>query len=165
MRSFIIVSLLAFFACAANVDCDNRFYHPNDNFSICPPTKWQQKKIAGEIWAFVADGVKTHSNINFVTESFDGTLDEYANAAFEYASQIFKDYKVISQSDFSAKSLLGKKLNSLFVINNISLRQSAYLFKIANNKILIITATTGSDEMPSLDALFDESVKTLEIQK
>jgi hypothetical protein len=67
------------------------------------------------------------------------------------------------KSNFSIKSLLRKKVNSLFIINGIFLCQSTYLFQIANNKILIITATAVSDEMPLPEALFHESVKTLKV--
>jgi len=117
----------------------------NNGYNFTPPTSWTKQTLAGGIEKFTGpvDGFANPS-INIVTETFDGTLEQYTNANIAQLTALFS-ITLVSQDAFQTTSgISGKKVVYTFTLSGTGNRQiQYYLSPKGGSKIYAIITCGG----------------------
>ncbi|MDR1452332.1 MAG: hypothetical protein LBI57_08415 [Helicobacteraceae bacterium] len=151
------------FGFAAKVDCDQR-YAERGVFSVCPPTGWKVVQIPGvQYRAFFGDlKGNAGSNINFETESFNGSLKEYVDLGVK-AMESAGDVKLIKRENFTAKNVKGERIileNSM--VKEMTLRLTLYIFELNKSTKMAITCIAPTSDASGSAAVFEEMINSFQ---
>ena len=101
-------------------------------------------------------------NINVVTESYDGTLENYVeiNKTAIKNSAMFSNVTFVSQAAFEgANGVKGIRLVTTDTLSKMNLQQIFYFFTGSKSKI-VVTASSSADTGDQYAPIFDASLKT-----
>ena len=105
-------------------------------------------------------------NINIVDEAYEGALKGYVDVNLENLRKIFVQFTLIKRDRFvTTKGLSGERMVTTSLQQNSLLRQSFYFFPGTNGKFLVVTCSASAKGGEALDSVFEESIKTIEINK
>ncbi len=140
----------------------DRYYAPDDSFSLIPPTDWQPAEIGLEFPGLIGPKVGNFSpNLIFIR-------DESTFPVFFYAAIVQDDLKESLQnlSEISEDYLTTDEGKDYFrweitdTQNGISLRQIFYFFESGNMK-LVITYTRLNNQASEYDAVVDKAMQSV----
>ena len=148
-----------------NINEDNR--HVEGDFSYIPPSDWQIVEFPGAKYKMVKGKEEAgfSPNLNFVDETYTGSLDSYVSANLEAINNYFVNVNIISQENFKTND--GEIIIKVVTENTQNekrLHQTFYFFD-GGNKKFVITYTRLPDTGEEYDILIDQSVKTFRIEK
>jgi hypothetical protein len=135
-------------------------------FSFVVPPGWEIREFQGLKYK-IAVGKPASGftpNINVQDESFNGSLEEYAQASLASLRRVLKEFRLRKQDDFkTAGGLEGKRLILESEQGGKSLRQTVYLFARGNTKF-VITCSVLAEGGEKLDPVFEASMKTFRFE-
>ena len=159
--SFFFLILIASFIYA---DVGERYTETEGGYSICPPLYWYIIEIPGFKYRIIyTDPINGFSpNINFINETFYGSLSQYIESANQNLKMVYPDLELMNGETFIINSgIIGYKQIFINSISGNLLRQFSYCFK-SDDKVWIITCTVNNGNGSRFEPIFDESVKTFE---
>jgi hypothetical protein len=135
-------------------------------FSLQAPKGWQFRDFPGMKYQ-IAFGPASNSfspNINVVDEAYDGSLKSYVDGNEQSVKKLFEQYKRIKREAFTTKSgLKGERLVTTSVQQKNKLRQSFYFFPAGKGRYFVVTCSAHAAGGESLDAIFEESLRSFEL--
>lgn len=139
-------------------------------FSYSPPDAWVLRDVPGGKYksAFGQQSEDFAPNINIVSESFSGTLDDYVAGNLRvlpsrYEKMGIKNFRTLSQSEFLTNhKQKGVKVITELEVNGIRYGQTFYTFEAKNGKKFVATCTVLAKGGESYDKIFDRSMKTFQ---
>ena len=166
MKHIIKFGLLFFCANLLFAQTTPRVFERGGNFSYRPPANWTVTEFPGLMYRVVfgpSEGGFT-ANINFVTETFDGNLNNYVDANLSQLPVFFYQYRLLERGEFITNSgNVGERVVVSNVQNGNALRQIFYFFQLSRNNFIVITCSVLDIASSRLVPIFDESIKTFEI--
>ncbi len=147
----------------------SRLYVAHDGeFSYSPPDAWVLRDVPGGKYKSAVGQASGDfaPNINIVSESFSGTLDDYVAANLRvlpsrYEQMGIKNFRVLSESEFVTNyEQKGAKVITELEGNGIRYRQTFYTFEAKNGKKFVATCTVLAIGGESYDKIFEKSMKT-----
>jgi hypothetical protein len=137
-------------------------------FSLQAPNGWVFREFPGMKYqiAFGPASSSFSPNINVVDEAFDGSLKSYVDGNAKSIEQLFEQYALIKREAFTTKSgLKGERLVTTSLQQKNKLRQTFYFFSGGKGRYYVVTCSTLAAGGESLDALFEESLRSFELIK
>lgn len=163
----LIVLILACCAGVSSAQNGGRHVEKAGGFSFIAPQGWRFTSIPGMKYA-VAIGPRHNdfaANINVVDQTYAGSVDDYVRANMKALKRIFKDFKMVGESDFTTDSgSAGKRVVIEDNQNDKRLRQLFYFLADGSRKF-IITYTATAEVGAKYDAPVDESIKSFQFDK
>ena len=75
-----------------------------------------------------------------------GSFEEFKNYLQAWVKESYKEYRVVSESAFSAKNLKGVKISERFIDKvGKNVRRESYDFKVSNEKKIAFTCTVSKN--------------------
>jgi len=135
-------------------------------YSIEPHDGWYVQEFQGLPYKIViTDPIEGFApNLNIVDEKSSATLDEYVQTNIDYMAQGLQGFKEVEKKSFSAINSQGVKLIIENQQQGYSLRQTFYIFDAGNDKKVTVTCSAPLQHAQSLDAEFDNMMKTFFIK-
>ncbi|MDR0665534.1 MAG: DUF1795 domain-containing protein [Helicobacteraceae bacterium] len=161
--ALICFAAIASFGASATVDCAKR-YTEEGVFSVCPPTGWELRSIMGVKYKLFIEAEKdgASANINFIEESFDGSLKDYVDLNLKALPNAFDDFKLIKREKFSSKNVKGERL----VIENtqfgLALRQTLYIFELKGSTKMVIACTATAPRSAAYVSIFEDMINSFQ---
>jgi hypothetical protein len=164
----VFMLFLCFFVSMAYAAVGERHVEQAGGFSLQAPNGWEFREFPGMKYRFAFGPVKDgfSSNINVVDEIYKDSLKSYVDANIQNLKKALPQFKLIERKDFATNSgLKGEKLVTSSFQQQIALRQTFYFLPGPQGRQFVVTCTTLEAKGESLDAVFDESVKTFAFTK
>ena len=167
-RTFSIVLLVVAFAAAGLAQTPCTRYAAAD-FSICQPAGWTAADSKDGGFKTISSSDST-ANVNFNEEAHPLKLSEYVDSTnkytLEHVSEIgFTSVSLLSRSAFvTDANATGVRSVFLEEFQGKKLCGFQYIFDTGKNKLLV-TFTTYETERAAGEKLFDDTVKTLKIER
>lgn len=169
--SFVIF-LFAHATAQAQAACE-RHSEPEGGFSFCPPEGWEAREVEGQIYKVLVGPQVGEATPNMIVKSvrFDGTLDAFVRgnvAELERKSRAgaLRSFKLVGRTEFVTDA--GRRGSKIIVqqlmLGNL-LRQSFYAFDAGGGRKLVFTCTVLAEGGEQMDAPFDQSMKTLRMER
>lgn len=167
MRRLLLAILFALVAAhAVHAELGERHTEQAGGFSLRAPHGWQFREFPGLKYQIVF-GPATDSfapNINVVDEAFAGSLESYVEANMVALHRSFEDFILIRREAFMTTSgLKGVKLITTSKQHKALIRQTFFILPGSGGKYIVVTCSALAQRGESLDAVFDESVRTFEL--
>jgi len=143
-----------------------RHFEPDGGFSYIPPEGWVVDEYPGLKYMIVLAGQigNFNPNINFLDETYSGTMEEYVSLNLDAIVQVFEEASIISQEEFSTnEGLQGFKVVIENYQEGLQLIQIFYFFEAGDTKY-IATYTRSADQIEALDILVDQCMKTFRFE-
>ena len=162
----IMILFLSAGVCTVFAQTGTRIIENSGNFSWQPPLNWTVSEFPGLKYriAFGPTEGGFATNINFVDETFNGTLRSYVDQSIAQFPLFFQDFRLLSQDVFRTNSgIAGEKV----VINNnqqgFLLRQIFYFLPSRNDTFFVVTCSVLESAATRYLTVFDESIKTFQL--
>ena len=137
-------------------------------YSLQAPKGWEFREFPGMKYQ-IAFGPASNSfspNINVVDEAYDGSLNSYVDANAKSVEPVFEQYSLIRREAFATKSgLKGERLVTTSLQYKNKLRQTFYILPGRKGKYFVVTCSALAAGGESLDAPFEESMRSFELIK
>jgi hypothetical protein len=169
------------------IQLGDRHLASDRSFSFQPPANWQIEVVTGLAYAtFVqadapnpvdasptlpsdaaieAPGDPFKANISIFSDTYSGTVDDYAAVNLSSVSKAFANFQILSQTEFSTNSdLAGIVIVAKSEQLGNQLWQSFYIFDAPGQRKLVITCTALASEADRFAPIFAASIKTLQIE-
>ena len=143
-----------------------RLSEPAGGFSYLPPAGWHIKTLPGLkykiSYAMPANGFAP--NINVVDEVSAMPLDKYLQFSMVGMRKAYTSLHVLKQAPFvTASGVHGERLAVDGVVGDKHMHQVFYVFP-ANNRKIVVTASSLASDGGKYDAATDKSIKTFKLQ-
>ena len=143
-----------------------RLSEPAGGFSYLPPAGWHIKTFPGLkykiSYTMPANGFAP--NINVVDEVYAVQLDKYIQLSMVGMRRAYTSLHVLKQAPFvTASGVHGERLAVDGIVANKHMHQLFYVFP-ANNRKIVITASSLASDGGKYDAVTDKSIKTFKLQ-
>ena len=145
-----------------------RVYENSGKFSYCPPSGWNATEFPGLKYKIVFGPTEGNftANINFVDESYNGSLQSYIDDNLAQLESILPSHELVNRSVFRTNSgITGERVIIKNVQYGFLLRQVFYFFPAPNNTYFVITCSVLDNAAESYLPVFDESIKTFELTR
>ena len=156
--------------CVAQEVC-KRHTQPEGGFSYCPPDGWRIEEQTGEkhkmLFGTPSNGFAP--NINIKEGESAAPLADYVAAAITYILANTEkigatSIKVVGQSDFvTASEQRGMRVVFQSVFKSFLIRTIQYYSNGKDGKKIVVTCTALESDKEVLDAVFDRSMKTFQM--
>jgi hypothetical protein len=176
-----------------NIPLGDRHLASDGTFSFQPPANWQAQTVAGLTYqTFVqnsdaavptpansevnganvnnatnptTEGDRYQANISIFSDTYAGSLTDYAAVNLNSVSKAFQNFQTLSQTEFTTNSgLPGMVIVSTSEQLGNQLWQSFYIFDAPANRKLVITCSALASDADRLASIFAASLKTLQIE-
>jgi hypothetical protein len=163
----LVALLLAAPTCVAQ-DLGARHHEPTGGFSFCPPAGWTEREVPGKAYKVfftkLANGLTPNLTVRDI--DYPGSLDDFVSGNLkELENRGAKGYKLLGRSNITTESKQrGIKAAVQMEISGRLLMQTFYSFDKGGGKKLLLTYTVPADGGRAFDKLFDESMRTLQVE-
>jgi hypothetical protein len=168
-RLLFLVLAFTFFGCATKSNLsqeEGRFIEKSGGFSITIPELWQVAEMPGMKYKLLMGQMENNftPNINFVDDTFNGSLDVYVDASIEQLKNLLgENFTFIQRNDFvTAKNVKGEKIVTNSFQYERLLQQIFYFFPGKNGVKMVITCTGLAETGGVFDEMFDKTMETFE---
>ena len=163
--SVLTVGLAAAFSITPAL-AQGRLSEPAGGFSYLPPAGWHIRTLPGLkykiSYAMPANGFAP--NINVVDEVSAMPLDKYLQLSMVGMRKAYTKLRVLKQAPFvTASGVPGERLAVEGVVGDKHMHQIFYVFP-ANNRKIVVTASSLASDGGKYDAATDKSIKTFKLQ-
>jgi len=166
INTIIMMSLIFLSALNSYADQSNTT-HPEAvrGFRYAIPKGWTIAEVHGLKYK-MAHGITSDGftpNIKIVDETFDGSVEDFANINLEQIKA--KNLKNSGKSNFVTNSgIKGFKLVTETTQGRNHLRQAFYFFNGKGGKKLVVTCSSLAKDGDTFSKLFDDSLKSFDVK-
>jgi hypothetical protein len=154
-------------AAKATADDPRRHTEVAGGFSFIPPDGWQIRTIP-RLKFKVATGPAADGfapNINIVDESFNGSVDDYAQANLANLQRALKQVRLLKEDQFTtAKGMQAPRMVIEHDFNGKPLHQTFYMFSNGATKF-VITCSALAQDGDRLAPVFESAMRTFRFDR
>jgi hypothetical protein len=144
-----------------------RHYEPTGGYSFIPPSGWQMAELAGlKYQVAITDAAGFNANINFVDETYDGTLNAYISANRAVLQQAYPDVEFgVQEEFFSAANIPSARLEATLTLNNQKLRQVYFFFDAGQRNYIATCSLLADGSQEFVVEACDQSLRTFRLEQ